>query len=175
MIYIHLLFHTTCEYLGEIITRNGVFDHAALSSHGTEVLEGAVDDWRTSGVPVRFESIDVEASDGDILFGVERVPVHDVRFVTALQQWMFDRGYHIVPLKEEHRELWDTISLLPLGLRERFAVAAALSKTTRPQMDRWMDALEATLRVYRESERHIEEQLEKKQSAAVKRLIKQYA
>jgi hypothetical protein len=142
-----LLFDQSCEYLGDVFVIEGAFSRAALTNEGEERMGGDVASWKTKGIPVRAEAFGAPDRPRDIIFGKERVKTQDRRFGAALRQWADDRHFLVLSLRHEAVRCWEMLIRLPFEGAERFALALALSKATRPQLERWDRGLRTALDV----------------------------
>jgi hypothetical protein len=165
-----LLFDSSYEYLGDLFVSGGKFSSAALTKHGEDRIGDDLGSWQEEGIPVRVEVFGSKDHPKDITFGTERIKPSDERFGVALRQWADDHHFLVLSMKSDAISCWEMLLRLPFKGAERFAFALAISKATRPQLERWRDDLQKALEVHEEGERMILERVKAMRTKTIKKL-----
>lgn len=148
-----LLFDHASQFLGELTTQHGAGRHFLLTAEGERALGAHMTDWQTRGIPVSHhigapdDATQANGRGGGEAFYVQRVPMRDAGFLSALRAWFESRGMGVVTICRECVECWETLVRLPLEPSERFAMILAMKDASPEELIEWRKALIAASQV----------------------------
>lgn len=140
---VSLLFGTTQQFFGEILTRDGGFERALFTTEGEDLFGAHVNDWQLRGIPVVRE---VMRNEGEHVFYQERIPIRSHKFEAALERWGETHGLISVMLPEDRVMVWEQMLRLPFENAERFSMLITMRAASSADVAVWSKTVSEALR-----------------------------
>lgn len=130
------LFTDDCHSCGEIHTHDGAFSRAILTAQGGGMLEDAMHEWQTHGIPMLCRS-----EDGSCAIIERLIPLRDERFHSAATDWLGSQSIRVLDAPASFLGIWEELVSLPIEGKERVAEFASATEMDLPALAEWRKRL----------------------------------